>query len=253
VHVPEDYDPSNAYPLVVLLHGQAVDGFVEDTILGVGARVTSRQFIEVVPDGTPDSVGALFWNATGTCCGFEGIEVDDVGYLTALIDEAEAALAVDPRRVYLVGHSNGAFMAYRLACDIADRLAGIACLAGSTWGGVASCKPARALSVLAIHGTKDEAVDYDGGSAWGFAYDGVEETVAAWAGLDGCATGPVAGAPREYDDWVAGAETLVSTWSGCAGGVTVELWRMEGSTHMPSIGPAFQDDLIDHVLAMVPR
>jgi polyhydroxybutyrate depolymerase len=167
-----------------------------------------------------------------------------VSYLLGLLDEVEAAIPIDPDRVTILGHSNGGFMAYRLACEAPERFAGIASLAGSTFPSEASCAATEPVAVLQMHGTVDDTIAYDGVP---FAYPGAEETVARWAERAGCAGGPTDGATHDYDTAVAGAETVDVAYSGCER--DVRLWRMEGSGHIPLPSAAYPDDLRAWLLA----
>jgi polyhydroxybutyrate depolymerase len=223
---------------------------MEDIYLGLSARVTTHGFVAVVPDGTPDADGRRFWNATPACCNFWNVDVDDVAYIRGLIDEAKSMLAIDADRVYLVGHSNGGFMSFRMACDAADAITGIATLAGSTFADPERCKPSRPVSVLAIHGTKDTDVKYEGGVFGGSPYPGAEDTAEWWKTFDACVTGPIEGAPLDLEPYVAGAETTPRSWSDCTEGTTVALWTMHDAGHIPAVEAAFTDALVEAVLAM---
>ena len=142
VHVPPSYDPDVPMPLVMLLHGlnpwggQGLEDYWQFTPLA-----DQFGFLYLYPDGTVDSGGNRFWNATDACCDFDGTGVDDSGYLRDLMDEIELQLNVDPRRVYVGGHSNGGFMSYRMACDHAETIAAIMSLAGATFYDPANCTP----------------------------------------------------------------------------------------------------------------
>ena len=116
----------------------------------------ARGFLYCYPDGTIDRWGNRFWNATDACCDFGNTGVDDAGYLRALIEEIARRFAVDRKRIYLVGHSNGGFMAYRMACQSADLIAGIASLAGTTFLDPSRCAPSEPVNILHIHGTADD-------------------------------------------------------------------------------------------------
>ena len=131
VFIPEDYDAAKSYPLVILLHGFGATGAAEDLVFRLGRQVTDKQFLFVLPDGTKNSNGARFWNATDACCAATPAErqVDDVAYLRGLVSEMEAHFSVDAKRVYFVGHSNGGFMSFRMACDASDIVTAIASLA----------------------------------------------------------------------------------------------------------------------------
>ena len=255
--LPADYDPAQAWPLVMLLHGYGANlvagnsgGLVQDTYLGISAQCTALGFIAVVPDGTPDSQDRAFWNATDACCNFEGAPVDDVAYLIGLLDEAATFFHVDPKRVTLLGHSNGGFMSYRLACEEGERFAALASLAGATWKDDSKCDSTAPVSVLQIHGTNDETIAYEGSPNFqsGGAYPSAEQTVALWVARNGCEPDPADGAPLDLDSGLPGAETATRAWSGCTDGNDVELWTIEGGKHVPAVSPDFAPTVLGWLL-----
>ena len=115
VFVPNEM--SRRLPLIILLHGYAGNAAIMNYYFGLRHEVDSRKFILVVPNGKTDSSGMRFWNATPACCDFDHSNSDDVGYILNLIKEMKRRYKVDESRVFVVGHSNGAFMAHRLACE----------------------------------------------------------------------------------------------------------------------------------------
>ncbi len=131
---------------------------------GRAARPRAEAFV-AHPDGTPDRADRRFWSATDACCDFGGANVDDVAYLTAVIDDVAARYAIDPKRVWVAGISNGGFMAHRLACERADKIAAIVSFAGATWADPARCAPTAPVSVLEVHGAADPVVRYEGGAS----------------------------------------------------------------------------------------
>ncbi len=231
VRVPSDYDPNVEYPLVILLHGYSASGGVQNIYFGLSNQVTALGFILVVPDGTVTSEGARCWNATDACCNFDTDDGDDVGSLRGLIAEAQANYRVDPRRVYLFGHSNGGFMAHRMACEASDLVSSVVSLAGSTFVDDASCAPTTyPVSVLAMHGDADDTVLYDGNQF----YPGASETIRRFAVHAGCDTSNPAIAPNiDVVGSIAGAETTVLQYSGCPEGVDVDFWTLVGAPHIP--------------------
>jgi polyhydroxybutyrate depolymerase len=215
------------------------------------SRSDELGFLYAAPDGTIDCSSQRFWNATDACCDFCNSSVDDVAFLSAVLDEVEEQLTVDPLRIYLVGHSNGGFMAYRLACDLADRIAAVATLAGATWLDPQSCNPSEPVHILQIHGTNDAAVPYGGGLFQGVPYPGAVETTEMWASFNGCSLVPDTSAPNlDLDNLLPGNETTVSRYEdGCAPGGSAELWTIVGGGHAPSLSIQFSPGLIAHLLA----
>jgi len=233
--VPAGYDGRHALPLVVLLHGYTSSGAQQAAYFGLTAEAGRAGFLLATPDGTRDLLGNRFWNATDACCDFFHTGVDDVAYLDAVIGEISDRYPVDPARIFLVGHSNGAFMAHRYACDRAATVAAIVTLAGMTWKDQAHCPAGSPVAVLHVHGRNDSTISYDGGATPEGAYPGALETVADWAARDGC-TGAAAATGRrlDLDRAVPGAETAESTVGGCPPGGAVTLWTIEGGGHVPA-------------------
>jgi polyhydroxybutyrate depolymerase len=153
-----------------------------------------------------------------------------------VIDEITTRYRVDPARVFVVGHSNGAFMAHRYACDRSDRVAAIVTLAGMTWKDQGHCRPSSAVSVLHVHGRDDGTVRYEGGAMPnGASYPGAVETVYDWAAQDGC-TGRLGATGRTFDleRTIPGDETVEEASSGCPAGTGISLWTIEHGGHVPA-------------------
>jgi polyhydroxybutyrate depolymerase len=233
--VPDGVDDEAPLPLVVLLHGYTSNGATQSAYFGLPAEADRSGFLLAFPDGTRDRVGNRFWNATDACCDFFGSGVDDVAYLDAVIDDIAAKHPVDPSRIFLVGHSNGAFMSHRYACDRSDRVAAVVTLAGMQWKDQARCGASAPVSVLHVHGRDDGTIRYEGGSTPKGLYPGAVETVGHWAAKDGC-DGSLAATGRRFDldRTVAGDETVEEAHSGCPGGTGLRLWTIEGGGHVPA-------------------
>ncbi|HEU5447742.1 MAG TPA: alpha/beta fold hydrolase, partial [Acidimicrobiia bacterium] len=155
LQVPAGYDARHPAPLVVLLHSYTSNGKAQADYFGLPALADKAGFLLATPDGTRDIMGDRFWNATDACCDWFHSGVDDVAYIDAVIDDIAARHSVDPARVFLVGHSNGAFMSHRYACERADRVAAIVTLAGMQWKDQSQCRPSSPVSVLQVHGRED--------------------------------------------------------------------------------------------------
>jgi len=253
--VPKAYDASKPTPLVLLLHGFGFDGEVQFAVFGFGKLVDARNVIVAYPDGTPDPEGNRYWNATDACCATGRKAVDDVTYLTAVVHDVEKRYNVDPKQVFVIGHSNGGFMAHRLACERADVFAAAVSLAGAQWEDVSRCKPSRPISVAQVHGDGDDTIAYGGGSNG--QYDGTKvpypsaaQTVADWAKLDGC-TGALTddGKPIDIEASLPGNETTVARYGGCPTGVSVELWTIKGGSHIPALQDAWGPTVLDFMQA----
>jgi polyhydroxybutyrate depolymerase len=227
----------------------------------LGRVASDRGFVFAAPDGTVDSDGNQFWNATDVCCDLDHAGVDDAGYLADLIDEIDAVANIDPKRVYLVGHSNGGFMSYRMACEHADAVAAIVSLAGATFVEPDDCQPSEPVAVLQIHGTADDVIAYDGGelsdvvdpSGGTLRYPGARATAAAWAGYDGCRpelmeTEETVDVDALIDGQSGRAEATVARTSGCEPGGHVELWTIPDGGHVPSVSGAFAERVVDFLL-----
>jgi polyhydroxybutyrate depolymerase len=248
--VPSGYDPSHPTPLVVALHGYNNDGAFIASYFGLGALVDSRGFLLAHPDGTPNLYGARFWNATDACCNLFFQPVDDVAYVNAIVDDMSSKYNVDPKRIFLVGHSNGAFMSHRFACEKSPRVAAIASFGGAQWFDASRCQPTVPVSVVEIHGDMDPTIHYDGGFTAAL-YPSAHQTVATWAAKDACTSALTAtGETRDLISTLPGSETIVERYTGCAGGTGVELWTVQGGVHVPSLNqPSFGTAMLDFLMA----
>jgi polyhydroxybutyrate depolymerase len=222
VHAP----PGNGHPagLVINLHGSGATGGAQEAISNYDSAADALGLVVAYPDGIDqswaDGRGASTPDRRG---------VDDVGFLTALIDKLVRDYGIPPGRVFVTGMSAGAFMANRLACDRADLIAAIAPLAG-TLGSDVPCSPSRPVSVLEFHGTADPVVPFGGGPMQGRG--GASDVLSApamasrWRDLDGCA-----GAPLEDDLPSAGDGTSVHRFTsvGCADGTAGCSFRSMGA------------------------
>jgi polyhydroxybutyrate depolymerase len=246
-----DVEPGETYPLVLLLHGHGISGLIQQAYLKLDL-VDGRGVFLLAPDGSLSDVdGHSYWNAESGCCNHGDDSVDDVAYLGGLIDDVMAAWPIDPARVYVWGHSNGAFMSYRMACERADVVVGIAPLAGAatSLGGVDDCDPSQPVNVLHIHGTTDSTVPYDGANFGKGEFPGAIESVDQWQAHDGCDATRTDGDAIDLEMDVDGAETTVEDADGCPDGGAVSLWSMVGAGHIPDVVPGYGDLVLDWLLA----
>lgn len=248
--IPEQYNPKKAWPMIVLLHGYNANfgggghaGIIQDFYLQLSARASLDGFVQLIPQGTVDANNAQFWNATDNCCDFGKTGVDDVGYLNGLLDEATTLMNIDPKRIYMVGHSNGAYMAYRMACEAPERFAGLMALAGTA----TLCDGAEPVSVLHVHGELDDSVAFEG--ATDGSYVGAQASVDHWAARNGCGSEAKEQGEIDIDTGLDGAETLVTAFDECPEGVGVELWRIRDGGHLPSVDEHFSEAVVGWLLA----
>lgn len=240
VFYPADYDPTQAWPLVILLHGYGVSGAIQDLYLGFHEAATAAGYIALVPEGTKGPEGSQCWNADiDWCCDLDQVTVDDQAYLMGLMGEAATRINADPTRVFFVGHSNGAFMAQKMACDHADAVAGIVSIAGSLPVEAAGCAPSAPVSVALVHGTDDDTVLYDGSEG---LYPSAQETALRWRALDGCPPTADSTVTKDYATDLPGPETTAVTWTPCQRHTAVAVFTVEGAGHIPVFSPAFMTD-----------
>jgi len=171
LHIPSSYNGENPMPLVIALHGGGGNSENMQGKTGFDQLADEEGFIVVYPDGTGRFENRLLtWNS-GHCCGYaHENNIDDVGFIRALIEKLQQTLTIDSNMIFITGHSNGGMMSYRLGSELSDIIAAVAPVAG-TIGGNASedselwiiPEPSFPISVIAIHGLLDENVAYDGG------------------------------------------------------------------------------------------
>lgn len=253
LYVPANYDKDTPAPLVVLLHGYTSSGKQQESYMKFSELVDTYGYLLAIPDGTREDSGrkVRFWNASEACCNFQGSEVDDSAYVLSIIDLVKADYTIDANRVYLIGHSNGGFMSYRMAYDHPETIAAIASLAGATLSGIDRPAPAGPVNVLQIHGTKDTTIAYDGGQIGATDYPGAKQSVERWAAYNGCEVEAITSDKTiDLDRRIEGAETTITQYSSqCNPGGAVELWTIEGGGHIPSLSDTFNKQVIEWLLA----
>lgn len=227
LYVPASLQPGVPAELVVALHGGGGNAANLERTIGLDAIAEREGFLVVYPDGSGRLEDILLtWNA-GNCCGYALDEqVDDVGFVRAVVDQLSGMYAIDPHRVFATGMSNGGMMSYRLACEAADLFAAVAPVAGAL--NVADCEPVEPVSVLAIHGAADQHVLFEGGPPIVKAdvHERVDRSVhyamTFWAARDGCGLGPVV---------EQSGAVMHESYIGCQPGLSVELLAVEGGGH----------------------
>lgn len=233
VHVPSRYDAARPTPLVLALHGGGGHAayMADDEKYGLRKKADQAGFIVVFPNGYSKLPGGRFatWNAGGCCGDARDRQIDDVGFVRAVIAAVKSQVNVDAARVFATGMSNGGMMSHRLACEAPELFRAVASVAGTDATSV--CHPSQPVSVLHLHARDDSHVLFNGGAGQDAFRDpakvmdfvSVPETVARWVQRNQClpAAKKTSVRPGAYCD----------TYAGCAGGVSVQLCVTEAGGH----------------------
>jgi polyhydroxybutyrate depolymerase len=206
---PPGLDLTKPMPLVLLLHGAPIDAQGFENIVHFDQEASTGGFVLASPNGCDG-----MWNyADG------GPKTTDDDFIQRVIEQLEAQFPINKGRVFVVGASAGSWVAYRLACDLADQITAIASVAG-TMRLADDCRPSRPVSILEIHGTHDNVHPW-GGNGQHHASP-VEDVNQRWIGLDGCAPNPAVS---------NSGITETSVWRQCEGGAVVQLDKVVGGHH----------------------
>ena len=231
------YVPASAgqrAPLVMALHGGGGNGLRFAQRIGLTSMADRYGYVAVIPEGVGRGRNGASWNADSVVRqGYAETErVDDVSFLTTVIDAMRNEASIDPRRVYLMGLSKGGMMAYRLACAIPARVSAIAAVASVM--STDKCAGGADVSVLHIHGTADENVPFEGGrgrlTGGNAVYPPVNAGIQAFSGANSCS------APQPP---VKVASDTACEIRSCSGQDQVTLCMVEGGGHAwPGTKPA---------------
>jgi polyhydroxybutyrate depolymerase len=239
LHIPSSYDMTVQMPLVIALHGRGGNGesMVLVTRKGFDKLAEKDGFIVSYPDGIE-----LNWNdgrmdeESNDRAHRENI--DDVGFISALIDTMIKDYNIDPKRVYVTGISNGAIMSYRLACELADKITAIAPVDGNIPLQLSyECPPSGPVSVLAINNVNDPLVPFEGGEIYGHFHRvklgkvlSVNESIGFWVTRDKCSTIPVVTEEPDRDP-KDGTRVTRKEYISEGDGTEVILYSVDGGGH----------------------
>jgi polyhydroxybutyrate depolymerase len=183
LYIPSAYTGDVPVPLLFNLHGYTSNAQQQELYGDFRGIADTANFILVHPDGTLDGSGNRFWNSFGASGG-----VDDVGFISALINKIDDEYNIDLSRVYSCGMSNGGFMSYRLACELGDRITAIASVTGTMpTNSLTSCNPFKPTPIMQIHGTADATVPYNGNTFM----TAIETVVNWWVNFNQCSPIPI--------------------------------------------------------------
>ncbi|HKZ67156.1 MAG TPA: PHB depolymerase family esterase [Chitinophagaceae bacterium] len=231
LNLPPDYYNGADFSLVIALHGGGGDALQFESTSELTSKANAAQFIVVYPEGVK-STGALAartWNAGGCCDYARDNNIDDVNFIRQLIDKLLAGYKINPKKIYSTGHSNGGMLAYRLACEIPNKIAAIAPNGCSM--AVTQCNPSRPVPVLHMHSVLDTKVPYQGGSGSGIGTSGVyfppiDSVLNAWSLKNTCIT--------TAQVLINNSNYRFTKWSDCNNSVTIQYYlTMDGGHGWP--------------------
>lgn len=246
LRLPNNLRPGEHVPLLLVLHGFGVSSSTLIAKAGLNDIADQKRFAYLAPEGARDTLNRPFWNAGKSCCfldhPLDQQPLDDVKRLRELLEVNLGNAAIDPKRVFVIGYSNGGFMAQRLACDVGDSIAGVVSVAGAAPNANVPCAQRTALAVLEIHGDADPIVHYGGGTVFDRTDVDVHasalDTSKYWAQRLACSRadqGPRTVATIDLEPYVADRETSVQRFDDCRG--AVELWTVKGGGHYVALQP----------------
>jgi len=254
MYIPSTWKSDVVSPLLIALHGlsgwdlQLMDNTAFNNL------AEANNFIVVYPNGTGEKLGdrgirswnggQVGWCTTGNCPPSQISKIDDVGYISKLIDDVSSRYPIDPKRVYLTGHSNGSQLAQRLACQLSNKITAVAVVAGHL--ALETCNPDSPVSLLQIYGTEDTLNLENGGTAkisfgiYSYEYNskGVMKSVQEMALANGCSSN------YSENNNLTNKDLTIYTWPGCKNGVVVSSIRISGASHAWMGRPAQSADSI---------
>ncbi|MBN1375375.1 MAG: hypothetical protein JXA01_04400 [Dehalococcoidia bacterium] len=233
IHLPVSYDRNRSWPLVIALHGGGGTGRTMDALTDFNALADKKGFIVVYPEGFEHH-----WNDGRDNSNIiaQAKNIDDVGFISTLIDLLQKDLTIDRQRVYAAGISNGAMMCHRLGCELSDKIAAIAPVAGNIpQKMVPIWSPPRPVSVLIINGTEDAVVPYEGGEISFLSLKtgkviSAADTVNFWITHNGC----VAASETDRLPHLNPEDstlTVIDRYTGCQDNVEVVFYTVNGGGH----------------------
>lgn len=240
VHYPDKLDLA-PLPLIIALHGGGGNAQSAVDFFGINNLSDRNGFAVAYPEGTGWTLNDRnwgSWNAGHCCAPATETQVDDVGFIAKMLDRIVKDFSIDAQRIYAAGHSDGALMAYRLACDLSERIAAIATAGGHD--GYAQCQAKRAIPVYHMHGTADQCMPFEGGQCGGCTAEflskiglpleqktwdcsPVSDYIDGWRDFNGCASQ----SKRTYHR----GKVTCRTFADCRDGAEVTLCTVKDMGH----------------------
>lgn len=246
VNLPSD--TTKPSPLLIMLHSASTSGAHQERYMKLAPVAKKLGMIYIAPDGTVGADGRRVWNAAKACCQKSGTPVDDIAYITSLIDEIAAKVPVDRSRIFMIGHSNGAFMSLAYACSTSS-IAAVVSLAGALDSNY-TCASEKPFALLQIHGVADKTIKINGGVMNGFAYTSAKETLKTIAAVNEChgdAFTQASQLKKDFDPTIPGQETTIENLTGCK--APVALWRIARGSHSPRLPADYAEQVLRWILS----
>lgn len=222
LHVPYSYDADSATSLIIALHGGLGSAKNIEEQSGLASFADVKGFILCSPNGQNRT-----WNA-GNCCGkASDNDHNDIGFISDLIDTLLANYNIDPKRVYVTGMSNGAMMSYRLACQLGDKIAAIAPVAGTMV--LENCRPTDKVSIIHFHSQIDSNIPYQGGIGDGVSnhYNPPLDSIfEVWSNYNGCSNALT----TEFDRY------RLTKWTNCKENTEINFYLTKDGGHSWPMG-----------------
>lgn len=226
LHVPKSYfDRKEPASLIIALHGG----------LGTPKNIEDQSKLSFLSDREgfivcyPQGLAGRTWNGGNCCGGASQSELDDVGFIDELIDQLLTDYNIDPKRVYVTGMSNGGFMSYRLACELSNKIAAIAPVAGTM--AIDQCNPENPMPIIHFHSYQDRSIPLEGGVGEGISrhYNPpVDSVLSVWSSFNNCQlTDSLFYSGEDYDHIV---------WYNCNNEAIIEAYFTQDGGHQWPMG-----------------
>jgi polyhydroxybutyrate depolymerase len=226
IYVPASVSWNQPVPIVFVFHGGTGNAKSAIYMSGFNEVADQNGFIVIYPNGTGrlSDDKLLTWNG-GTCCGYaQEKNVDDVGFVRAIVTDLQAIIDIDSKRIYATGMSNGGILSHRLACEATDVFAAVAPVSGTL--NFPECNPSQPISVIEFHGTGDQHIPYGGGfgpeSLVNVDFASVQDSIGFWTAFNKCNFQPQIDSVDDIQH---------ETWTGCLDTTSVELYTIIDGGH----------------------
>ena len=224
LYIPTSYDENGSFPIVFNLHGGDMTARQQmENVSDMRSLADTESFILVYPQSTIDDNGVPIWNLGGE--NSKATEIDDVGYISHLIDEISNFYSTDLDRIYVTGFSNGGYLSFEIACKLSNRIAAFASVAGHMFIDTFNdCSPSHPTPFISINGTED---NYQG---IGFYYLSVENSNNYWINFNNNDETPIITNIEDINS-SDGSTVEYYSWKNGNNGVEVDHYKVIGGGH----------------------